>query len=103
MSRTNQRALMHDSLSARTVSKSGVSKKRGPNKLKERVSSRKSGKSASSLPTVDRVRQSMRKLPCSPLFVNLLGGTESQSTALGQRHCVGSIVYFQCNAVKIFP
>ncbi|OXU23891.1 hypothetical protein TSAR_016934 [Trichomalopsis sarcophagae] len=70
MSRANQRAPIHDSLSARTLSQSDTSKKCGPNELQERVTARTSGKSASSLPTVDGVRLRARKLPCSPSFVD---------------------------------
>ncbi|OXU19354.1 hypothetical protein TSAR_002920 [Trichomalopsis sarcophagae] len=56
MSRGNQRAPIRGLLSARTGSQSEASKKRGPDEHERRVSARMSGKSASSLPTVDGAR-----------------------------------------------
>ncbi|OXU20513.1 hypothetical protein TSAR_004109 [Trichomalopsis sarcophagae] len=53
---------MRGTLSARTESQSGASKKRGPDERERRVSARTSGKSASFLPTVHEVRRCLREL-----------------------------------------
>ncbi|OXU21982.1 hypothetical protein TSAR_006753 [Trichomalopsis sarcophagae] len=65
MSRANQLEPMRNSLSARTGSQSEASKKRGPDEYKRRVSARTSGKSESSLPTIDGARRRLREFSAS--------------------------------------
>ncbi|OXU30272.1 hypothetical protein TSAR_003407 [Trichomalopsis sarcophagae] len=60
---------MHSSLSAKTVSQLDAGKKRRPDELKEKVSSKTSGEFASSLPTVNGARRRLRELACHSLFV----------------------------------
>ncbi|OXU17107.1 hypothetical protein TSAR_006909 [Trichomalopsis sarcophagae] len=69
---------MRELLSARTVSQSGASKKRGPDGRERRVSSITSGKSASSLSIFDEGHRRLRESTRSTLFV------DSRSTIRGE-------------------
>ncbi|OXU18762.1 hypothetical protein TSAR_002637 [Trichomalopsis sarcophagae] len=73
MSRANQRAPMRGSLSAQTGSQSEANKKRGPDDHERKVSARTSGKSASSLPTVDGARRRLREFRAILLCLSTRG------------------------------
>ncbi|OXU19740.1 hypothetical protein TSAR_013672, partial [Trichomalopsis sarcophagae] len=95
MSRDNQRAPMRGLLSTRTGTKSGASKNRGPDEHERRASARTSGKSESSLTTVDGARRRFMRVECVLLCLSTRGRRLEEIGRVSQE-CARVRVCYRC-------